>query len=128
MQKWVAASSLAIVLVANGAVAAPAEFWYTQTAPQFYFVEKNISLTYSGMKFLFDTGHRFAVAHTDLGYHIVDKDLAIDLYADSLSELQQDLDYLLEDNFINYVLAPDDELADDGLRLKNNMQNLIKSA
>ncbi|MBQ7185323.1 MAG: hypothetical protein IJR92_00755 [Alphaproteobacteria bacterium] len=128
MQKWVVTSSLAIVLVASGTVATPAECWYTQTATQYCFVEKNINLTYGGIKFLFDTDHRFAVMHTDFGYHIVDKDLAIDLYADSLSELQHDLDYLLEDNFINYVLAPDDELAGDGLRLKNNMKNLIKCA
>ena len=123
------ASSLSVVLAGSAALAiAPDARWYNLTMDPCYVSEEDIVLTYDGGLFSFLQPKTFSVRHTADGYHVVDSDLAIDLYATSLQELQQDLDFVLEDNYVNYASAPDAELASDGLRLKRNMKKLIKNA
>lgn len=132
MQNWVLVSSLSVALVV-GAINAPTDAnWYHQGYSDSYIVYDRVQdvtkLEYQGNKFAFKSPRFFSVERTEDGYQIEDNELEVHLFADTLQELQDDLNFILEDNFINYASKSDDALASDAQKLKQSMLKLIEVA
>lgn len=132
MQNWVIVSSLSIAIIAGAARGVTNGNWYYQGDSNNYIVYDTVqeltNLEYHGNKFSFKKPKLFAVSRSEDGYQVVDDELGVDLFADSLQELQEDLNFILEDNFFNYVSKQDEELASDAKKLKQAMIKLIDFA
>lgn len=129
MKNWVVTSSLAFVLVtATGSVSAAPSWYFDACSIGVSAVYEQVLLAYTGKVLKFKNNKRFAVSISDGVYTIVDDELCVNLYADTLEELQDDLNFILEDNWNTYALADDSQLASDAQKLKYKMLDLVEVA